>query len=154
MTLDEVDATTVKRKTLGLSISSGAFMVAIGAAILAVTAFFVYQIAWHSPSAYQSYESGQICTVLKEHVCSEIGMAKFALGYPCGNRDARWSASNESTGIEVYGITTRDAKDRFIALASVELEKLREVKALSIQFYDKTNNGTLIEARIIRRRKP
>ena len=151
MTNDKNDATLAKGTTHRLSISFGTVMMSLGVAVLAVAAFVLYQIAWHSPTAYQSYESGQICAVLKKHVCTEIGIANFESGYPCRNRDTRWSASDESTGVEVYGVTTQDAKERFLALASVELKKLREVKALSVRFYDDVNNKHFIEAKLVRR---
>ena len=151
MMREKKDASLVKGTGHRLGISLGTVMMFLGIAVLTFAGYVLYQIAWHSPSAYQSYESGQICAVLKQHVCSEIGMGKFEPGYPCGNRDTRWSASDESTGIEVYGITTQDAKERFMALALIELKKLRDVRALSVRFYDDINNKQFIEDKLIRR---
>lgn len=78
-------------------------------------------------------------------------MTKYPHADPCGDRDVKWSAGDEITGIYIYGVTTIDAKARLISLTKTELEKTREVKVLEVWFYDNVNNKYLLETKLIRR---
>ena len=81
-------------------------------------------------------------------------MNKFSLADPCGDRDAKCSAGDEISGIYIYGVTTNDAKARLVSLATVELGKARDVRALGIWFYDNVNNKHRVETKLIRRQQP
>lgn len=155
--MDDIESTATPEKKTKLTAIIAylpSFWMSLGIAILLGAAWVLYQIAWHSPSSLQTYETGEICAALKRQICTEIGLTKFSLADPCGDREAKCGAGDEVSGIYVYGVTTNDSKTRLISLATSELEKTRAVKALEVWFYDNANNKHLIGTKVIGRQQP